>query len=42
MAILIGVVLAVLGMSGLFLILRTYRRQRDIEPGPGIVPEDYE
>jgi hypothetical protein len=42
MAIAIGVVLAVLGMSGLFLLLRNYRNQRDIEAGPGIVPEDYD
>jgi hypothetical protein len=38
----IGVILAVLGLSALFFLLRNYRRQRDIERGPGIVPEDYD
>jgi hypothetical protein len=42
MATVIEVVLGVLGITGLFLVLRNFRRQRDDEPGPGIVPEDYE
>lgn len=37
----IGVLLAVLGFSGLGLVLRHYRRQSDFREGPGKVPEDY-
>ena len=37
----IGVVLAVLGLSGLGILLRNYRRQSEFREGPGKVPEDY-
>jgi len=35
------VVLAVVGIVGLFFVLRNYRRQRDWEEPHGKVPEDY-
>ena len=38
----IGVVLAVLGLSGLGILLRNYRRQSEFREGPGKVPEDYQ
>jgi hypothetical protein len=38
---LIGIILAIVVMAGLFFVLRNYRRQSDWQEGPGKVPEDY-
>lgn len=36
------IILAVVGVGGLIVILRTFRRQDDYQAGPGIVPEEYD
>jgi ABC-type phosphate/phosphonate transport system permease subunit len=41
MATIIVVVVALVGVGGLGLVLRNYRRQSEWQEGPGKVPEDY-
>jgi hypothetical protein len=38
----VGTVVAVVAIAGMIGILWNFRRQRDIESGPGKVPEDYD
>lgn len=41
LATVIGVIVGVLGIGGMGLLFRNYRRQNDYREGPGKVPEDY-
>jgi hypothetical protein len=41
MALVITIIVAVVGLGGLGLVLRNYRRQSEWQEGPGKVPEDY-
>ena len=38
----LGAIVAVIAIGAMIGILTRFRRQRDIESGPGIVPEDYD
>jgi hypothetical protein len=38
----LGAIVACVAIGAMIGILTRFRRQRDIESGPGIVPEDYD
>jgi hypothetical protein len=42
MTAIVGVIVAIVAVSAMIGLLTRFRRQRDIESGPGIVPEDYD
>jgi hypothetical protein len=35
-------VIAALGIGGMIVILKNFRKQGDYESGPGVVPEEYD
>lgn len=41
-ALVVYIILAIVGIGGMFFVLRNYHRQKDFEGSDHVVPEDYD